>query len=57
MNKLSICIGALCALVSPAISGPLHDAVIHGDVAEVRRLIAAGVDVNAQDIVLGTPFR
>lgn len=56
MNKLSIFAFALGASVSPGMAGPLHNAVIDGDVAEVRRLIATGEDVNAEDSVLGTPL-
>ena len=37
-------------------SFPLHDAAWAGDVAEIRRLLAAGVDVNALDLDRKTPL-
>lgn len=39
----------LTSLASKYGRTPLHHATIRGDVAEVRRLLAAGVNVNAQD--------
>ena len=42
--------------ISPAASGPLHDAVKNGDIALLQKLIEAGEDVNAQDNLVGTPL-
>ena len=43
-------------ILSPAQAGPLHDAVDKGDVAQVKRLISKGADVNAEDTVGMTPL-
>jgi ankyrin repeat protein len=40
---------AACSMFWEVPSMPLHDAAWTGDIAEVRQLVAAGADVNAQD--------
>ncbi len=42
--------------LSPALAGPLHDAVQKGDLEEVKRLIADGADVNAKARKGDTPL-
>lgn len=56
MTRLSALICLLLLLGPPAIAGPLHDAVKSDDVAEVKRLIAVGDDVNEMAQRLGSPL-
>jgi ankyrin repeat protein len=44
------------AFVSPSVSDRLPAAVRAGDSAKVRQLLAAGADVNARDLLGGTPL-
>ncbi len=41
---------------SPAVPGPLHDAIKDGDLAILEELINSGEDLNAQDNFVGTPL-
>ena len=56
MAKLVIITCFLALLGTPAMAGPLHDAVKAGDAAEVKRLIVDGEDVNERAPVKGTPL-
>ncbi len=42
--------------LSSALAGPLHDAAFIGDINEVKRLIAEGIDVNQKDFGGRTPL-
>ena len=44
------------SLCVPALAGPLHDAAGKGDIETVRDLLAAGVEVNQLDTMVGTPL-
>lgn len=41
-------------VLSPALAGPIHEAAKAGDAAEVGRLIAAGTDVDENDVARKT---
>jgi ankyrin repeat protein len=56
MKLGSIVLFAAAVLIgmSPAVSGPLHDAVKDSDLVRLQELIEAGEDLNAQDNFVGT---
>ncbi len=61
MKKLTLCICLLLSILtgpalSSALAGPLHDAAFIGDINEVKRLIAEGIDVNQKDFGGRTPL-
>lgn len=47
--RICLLLGIIGLASSPALAGPLHDAVKAGDLDEVKHLIASGADVNAPD--------
>lgn len=49
----AICI---CCFLSTSLAGPLHYAVMDGNIDEVEQLIAMGADVNENDSFLFTPL-
>ncbi len=55
---LSALVAAAALLVGglPVLAGLLHDAVVSGDIDQVKREIAEGADVNQWDFALGTPL-
>lgn len=55
--SLNIILIVICLVsASPALAGPLHDAVKSGDLDDVQRLISAGQDVNVRDKKGETPL-
>lgn len=61
MKKLTLCICLLLSILtgpalSSALAGPLHDAAFIGDINEVKRLIAEGINVNQKDNDGRTPL-
>jgi len=48
-TKLQLLTVLLAGILPSAFAEPLHDAAEKGDVAEVRRLLAAGADINAKE--------
>ena len=55
-NVLSLIFAVMTFLPSVAAATSLHNVSYEGDVAEVKRLIAAGAPVNAKDIEGETPL-
>lgn len=49
-----VLLSAVLIGISPAVSGPLHDAIKDGDIVLLQELIEAGEDLNAQDNFVGT---
>ena len=51
-----ILVFGLAVAVAPVAAEPIHDAALAGDVAELKRLLALGVKVDARDEVGQTPL-
>ena len=56
MSPSKLIFALMAFLPSVASAAPLHDASAKGDVAEVKRLLSAGTNVNARDEYGGTPL-
>ena len=55
--KRSVLLTMLFAiLAAPALSGTLHDAILHGSKQDVVDALEAGADVNADDLLAGLPL-
>jgi cytochrome c2 len=56
MTRSPVCALAVMLCMSPALAGPLHDAVKRGDIELAAELIAGGEDVNEIDRNSGSPL-